>query len=227
MKLIPQRWTWDGTNPQAAWLANCPAGVPMVWQAGLPQTPDTRSYLTSLLSPEEIIRLSRYSQREDQLRFLAGRGLLRLFIGAHMNTPAERVKFNAGPFGKPFVVPSPGAPALHFNVSHSGKLVLLAFSPMNEVGVDVEEIRGDLDFEPIARHIFPPGEYTGWLRLNPAERLDAFHQAWTRHEAGSKAMGLGFAGERTAALTARLELFDLVLPDGYCGAVGCLRSPAI
>jgi 4'-phosphopantetheinyl transferase len=176
------------------------------------------------LSAEERARLARLHLREDQQRFLAGRGLLRLLIGAGLNLPAERVEFNYGPFGKPFVAPCAGTPALHFNVSHSGKLVLLAFSPAHEVGVDVEEVRREPDLETVARQIFSADEHRGWLRLNPAERLTTFYQAWTRHEASLKAMGLGFIGEQDAALDARLVSFDLALPEGYQGAVGWLRQ---
>jgi 4'-phosphopantetheinyl transferase len=223
MKLTPQPWIWDGANPDAAWLAECPADVPVVWQARLTDDPDTQAYLISLLSAAERARLARFHLREDQQRFLAGRGLLRLLVGAHLNTPPERVKFNYGPFGKPFVVPPAGTPALHFNVAHSGKLVLLAFSPVHEVGVDVEEVRRDPDLETIARQVFAADEHRGWLRLNPAERLTAFFRAWIRHEAGLKALGLGFTGERHSALDARLTWFDLALPEGYQGAVTCRR----
>lgn len=224
MKLTPQLWKWDGTNPAAAWLAQCPPDVPVVWQSRLADDPATQSGLISLLSAEERARLARLHLREDQQRFLAGRGLLRLLIGAGLNLPPERVEFNYGPFGKPFLSPRAGTRALHFNVSHSGKLVLLAFSPAHEVGVDVEEVRREPDLETVARQIFSADEHRGWLRLNPAERLTTFYQAWTRHEAGLKAMGLGFIGEQDAALDARLVSFDLALPEGYQGAVGWLRQ---
>jgi len=202
------------------WLARGPAEGPMVWQARLTDDPATQAYLISLLSAEERARLARFHLREDQQRFLVGRGLLRLLVGAHLNTPAERVEFDYGPFGKPFVVPGIGVPSLHFNVSHSGKLVLLAFSPVHEVGVDVEEVRRDQDWETIARQVFSCDEHREWILLNPEERLTAFFRAWTRHEAGLKAMGLGFSGERNAALDTRLVWFDLALPEGYQGAAG-------
>jgi len=221
MKLTPQPWTWDGTNPDAAWLVKCPADVPVVWQARLTDDPAIQSHLLSLLSVEERVRLARFHLWEDQQRFLVGRGLLRLLVGTHLDTPAERVEFAYGPFGKPFVIPRVGALSLHFNVSHSGQLVLLAFSPVHEIGVDVEEVRRDQDCETIARQVFTPDEHRAWILLNPQEQLTAFYRAWTRHEAGLKAMGLGSGGERNAALDARLVWFDLELPEGYQGAAGC------
>lgn len=225
MKLTPQLWSWDGTQPAAAWLAQGPADVPVVWQASLADDSATQVHLISLLSADERVRLARLQIQDDQQRFLTGRGLLRLLVGAHLNLPAARVEFACGPFGKPFVVPRAGTPALHFNVAHSGQLVLLAFSPTQEVGVDVEAVRPFLDLETIARQVFSADEYRDWLSLNLEDRRAAFYRAWTRHEAGLKALGSGITGERTAEPDARLKCFDLELPDGYQGAVGCLRLP--
>lgn len=221
MQLTPQSWSWNETALHAAWLTNCRADIPAVWQARLTDNPVIQSHLASRLSAEERIRLARFRLPEDQQRFLVGRGLLRLFVGTHLDLPAERVEFGLGPFGKPFVMPRAGAAPLHFNVSHSGQLVLLAFSPVHEVGVDVEAVRPGQDLENIARQVFASDELRGWLQLNPAERLPAFYQAWTRHEAGLKALGFGFLGERGATPAAKITCFDLELPAGYQGAVSC------
>jgi 4'-phosphopantetheinyl transferase len=196
----------------------------MVWQAWLTDDPATQAYLASLLSAEEHARLARFQQLGDRQRFLLARGLLRLLVGAFLNTPAKGVGFGCGPFGKPFVVPVAGAPSLHFNVSHSGRLVLLAFSPVHEVGVDVEEVRCDQDWEAVARRVLSCEEYREWVRLNPEERLDAFFRSWTRREAGLKAVGLGFSSEASAASDSGIALLDLELREGYQGAVGW-RSP--
>ena len=223
MKLTPQLWTWDGARPGAGWLAKFPSDVPVLWQARLTDDPAIQSYLTSLLPAEERARLVRLRLRDDQHRFLTGRGLLRIFIGAQLNLPPERVELGYGPFGKPYVIPQTGAPTLHFNVSHSGKLVLLAFHPAHEVGVDVEAVRRDSDWEDVARHVFSEGEYRRWALLNSEERPTAFFRAWTRHEAILKALGRGIADDSNAAQDAQFACFDLELPEGYHGAAACLR----
>src|SRR5215469_16877700 len=174
MKLTPKHWSWGGTHPGKDWLAGCPPDAPMVWLSRLADDPAIQSRLALLLSVEERTRLDRLRQQEDQQRFLAARSLLRTLIGAHLDMPPEHVKFDQGPFGKPFVVPFPNMPALQFNVSHSGKLVLLAFHPVHEVGVDVEQVRPGHDFEAVARRTFPTGEYRAWAALPPQERLTGF-----------------------------------------------------
>ena len=104
--------------------------------------------------------------------------------------------------------------------------MLLAFHPAREVGVDVEAVRRLPEMETFSRQILATEELRGWLKLAPMDRLPALYQAWTRHEAVLKAMGIGGAGERPAALPAGLSLFDLALPAGYQGAAACLNSTA-
>lgn len=221
MKLKPRSWDWS-SGPVASWLEECPGDAPLVWQAWLPDDPAVESRLLSLLSPAERVRRERLRLAADRRRFLTGRGLLRLFLGAGGNRPAPEVEFACGPAGKPFARPAGGRPAPFFNVSHSGQLVLLAFHPAREVGVDVEQICPDRDFENIARRIFPPDAYRQWARLNPDERPPGFFQAWTRHEARLKTLGRGIAGENQTVADARVACFDLVLPEGYAGACGLL-----
>ena len=223
MKLTPRPWTWPPPRLVEGWLNECTPDLPVVWQALLTDDAAIASDLVSLLSAEERARLGRLQQQDDRQRFLIGRGLLRMLAAAQLGRTPERVEFQYGPFGKPFVIPRAGERPLHFNVSHSGKLVLLAFHPARDVGVDVEEMRGDLDCEAIARRVFRSEEHHGWTLLNPQRRLAAFFRAWTRHEAALKTLGLGFSDESNAADDARLKYFDLEMPEGYQGAVGCLR----
>jgi 4'-phosphopantetheinyl transferase len=216
--LTPQLWSWAAPPPARFWLAACPTDIPVIWQAQLTDDAATRSYLTSLLSAEERARLERLRMREDQQRFLVGRGVLRILLGAHFKMPPKNVQFQYGPAGKPCVLPLAGAGTVHFNVTHSGQLALLAFSTSHEVGVDVERVQPDLDWQAIAQRIFSADEYGRLAGMNPAEGVTAFFRAWTRHEAGLKALGLGFSEETNPTTDTRLTFFDLVLPAGYAGA---------
>jgi 4'-phosphopantetheinyl transferase len=174
------------------------------------------------LSVPERERLARFRVQADQLRFLLGRGLLRTFVGAYQGVPAEQVEFQHGPFGKPAVVTPAGQPALQFNVSHSGQLVLLAFHPTQPVGVDVEALQPDFDWSEIARRMFPPDHYAKLACLQPRAGRAAFYQAWTRHEAVLKAVGRGFGEPAPSVTEPRPAVFDLQLPAGYRGAAALL-----
>ena len=222
MTITPENWTWDSAKLDPARHPILAENRPSVWQATLTDEANTLAQLTSLLSEEERCRLARLRLHADQRRFLIGRALLRIFVGNYMNLPAERVEFNHGPCGKPAVVAPTGTSALQFNVSHSGQLVLLAFHQVHEVGVDVEEVQENLDWEAIAMRVFPAHEYRRLLDLNPEEGLPAFFQTWTRHEAVLKSMGLGFSDDKYTVPETRLTCVDLALPEGYQGAVATL-----
>jgi 4'-phosphopantetheinyl transferase len=198
-------------------MEESPANTPVVWLARLTDDPAILSFLRSLLSPEERARLKRFGRCEDHQRFVIGRGLLRLLLGAHLHLAPQDVSLILGPLGKPSVGLGGEKTALHFNLSHSGQLVVLAFHAAQEVGVDVEEVRRDLDFEALADHVFTPDERRDWERLNAEARRPAFLQAWTRHEARVKACGSGIGGHGVAR--GALKDFELRLPAGYQGAL--------
>ncbi|HEX4350451.1 MAG TPA: 4'-phosphopantetheinyl transferase superfamily protein [Verrucomicrobiae bacterium] len=223
MNITPRPWTWTHTRLAEGWLNQCLPDLPVVWQAGLTDDTAMLSDLVSLLSADEHARLGRLKQHDDRQRFLIGRGLLRLFVGAQLGLPPDGVKFQYGPFGKPSLILHDGTTPFHFNVSHSGNLVVLAFHPAREVGVDVEEMREGQDWEAVVQRVFPAEEYRNWTRLKPDERTSGFFRGWTRHEALLKTLGLGFFDESGAEHDARLSCFDLEMPESYQGAVGCLR----
>ena len=219
MNPAPQPWSWtEPARPPFAPLApNIPATV---WCAPVPPPSDPlRTELAALLSPEEHIRLARLRQPADQLRFLTGRALIRRLLGAHLHRPPASLGLHIGPSGKPFITLPPETPPLHFNLSHSGDFVLVAFSETHEVGIDIERIDSSTDCSAIAAGIFPLAIHSAWLNTPPKDRLNVFYQLWTRHEARIKALGHGFAREPDASALATLRCFDLQLPPGYTGAL--------
>lgn len=99
------------------------------------------------------------------------------------------------PRGKPYF---PAAGCIHFNLSHSGSLVLCAVGD-GEVGVDIEEIRPRRDNLPKA--VLTNSEYEAYLR--EGSTWEAFYTLWTRKEAWCKYTGRGIP-----AHPARLSIPD-------------------
>jgi 4'-phosphopantetheinyl transferase len=117
-----------------------------------------------------------------------------------------------GSQGKPF---APALPDLHFNLSHAGADVLLAFASGEPLGVDLERVDRRVAIDAIAARHFAPAEAAALARLAPEQRRTAFLHLWTRKEAVLKAIGAGLSyGLQRVA-------FDL---DEY-GAVGDLHGP--
>jgi phosphopantetheinyl transferase len=114
--------------------------------------------------------------------------------------------------GKPHVA------GVHFNVSHSSELAVIAVSDA-AVGVDVEQHRAIADPSAFARRFH-------FAAVDPLELM----RLWCRKEAWLKARGIGLAGvtERVDVRAAPPGWFiaDLELAPGYAAAVAREGEPA-
>ena len=183
--------------------------------------------MVASLSSAERERQAAFRRPADQHRFLVARAALRQLLGHWQEQPPGAVAIETGPHGKPHCA---GAPA--FNLSHSGDLILLAFSSGADVGVgvDVEHVRPNLNWLPIARHVLLPTEVAALEGLPAGEQLEAFLGAWCRLEARLKARGEGLAGlarlrqadhggDGASSLTpGSRSLWDVAVPAGYQAA---------
>jgi 4'-phosphopantetheinyl transferase len=198
-------------------------------------------HLETLLEASERRRHAAFRQAADRERFLLGRAALRLLLGAWLGVPPEAVALPTGLHGKPHC---PGGPS--FNLSHSGDLVLLALHPSRPVGVDVEALRADVAWEPLAQRLFTSVEQEALQACPAAEQPGAFLDLWCRLEARLKARGLGLAGLEalraedqqvslagdgsTSVRGAAESIWDVAVPSVYRAAVamapGRRGSPA-
>ena len=140
------------------------------------------------LSPEEITRAEQLLSSRIRETFSAGRAFLRHALALQLDRKPENISLETGIHGKPFLADS----RLRFNLSHSRNLALLATSSGCDVGVDLEYIRDDLDYMPIARRFFSTREQAELSGLPEPDRRLAFYRCWTRKEAYLKGHGSGF-----------------------------------
>ncbi|MEZ4735009.1 MAG: 4'-phosphopantetheinyl transferase superfamily protein [Caldilineaceae bacterium] len=177
-----------------------------VWQVSLQQPAAVVTALHRLLNEEEAQRAARFHFPADQRRFTIGRGLLRLLLGRYLEAQPAQLHFAYNAYGKPQLAVVGAVPPLHFNLSHSGEIALYAFTRHYHLGIDVEQMRANLEWDALAQHVFSPHEQATLARLPVAEQLPAFFRCWTRKEAFIKARGMG--------LSLPLDQFDVTLaPD--------------
>jgi 4'-phosphopantetheinyl transferase len=144
-----------------------------------------------ILSATEKERYGAYASGAAAEVFLRGRSALREIAGAYTgNTPSSLdVEVTGG--GKPFFAK---VADLHFNVSHSGARLSVAFSGA-PVGLDVERKARTGDFAAIAGRFFDPGE----LARVETGGGGVFLEIWTAKEAMLKLAGKGIAEGLRAA----------------------------
>ena len=213
-----------------------------MWVAGLDVPPSRLGFLAGLLSADERERAGRFHFPRDRDRFVAGRGQLRELLGRYLRRPPDGLRFRYSAYGKPGLEESGG---LHFNVSHSGHMVLYALTRCADVGVDVELERPGLADDRIPERFFAPREVAALRRLPPAQQVRGFLTCWTRKEAFIKARGEGLSlplhdfevtlapGEeprllRTAWAPAEAAKWSLRDLSDYCpGAVAALAVRAV
>lgn len=85
--------------------------------------------------------------------------------------------------GKPWF---PACPGIHFNLSHSGGLILCAVGDA-PLGVDIETVRPRR--ESLPRHVLDGGEYA-WF-TEGGSRWEDFYALWTLKESRCKYTGQG------------------------------------
>jgi 4'-phosphopantetheinyl transferase len=194
------------------------AGHCQLWWARLA---GTRPGLDRLLDPVEQQRQAAYRHQADRDRFTLGVVVSRLVLGAHLALAPQRVSIDrtcphcGRPDGRPRSVDDAG---VQFSISHSGDLVVVAFTIDCPVGVDVE--RMDPAGEPeLAQLILSPAERADFDSLPTAGRFRGFFRYWVRKEAVLKATGDGL----------RVPLGDLTLsaPDQPPRLVAWLGRPEV
>ncbi len=146
----------------------------------------------SILSPDERARAARFRRPEDRVRSIVSRTALRDLLARYVGAAPAALRFVAGPHGKPMLAPGSTDSPPGFNVAHSGRVILLAFAAC-AVGIDVEQLRPDVEIEELARRFFAPEEVAAVHATPGARRVEIFFRVWTRKEAFLKAHGAGLS----------------------------------
>ena len=145
-----------------AWLLpaadlSLPGDEVHVWRSRLNLPTSQLLHLRQTLTADELGRVARFRFQEVRNRFIAARGLLRTILGRYLGLEPGVLRFSYGPFGRPTLA-APFGLSDHrgrdFNLSHSGDLVLFALTQGRKVGVDLERIDPNVEWEPMAERFF-------------------------------------------------------------------------
>ena len=174
-----------------------------VWTVSKDSAASPDTYL-HFLSEDEKLRAAKYRFDKDREMFLLGRGILRVILAKYLKKDPSEIIFDYGPQGKPFLA---NARAPYFNISHSGKILVMAFCLQHPLGIDVEETKSDFDVFEVAKHHFSARELQTLKDLEEKEKNKGFYRCWTRKESFIKAEGFG--------LSFPLDAFSVSIHDDY------------
>lgn len=147
----------------------------------------------SVLSSLERERACRFARRADRVRFASVRAATRRLLARRLGCGPHEVPLLPGVHGKPFV-DAAGDDVPLFNVSHSGGHALIVLADgrqVSEVGVDIEQCRGDIDAEALFELAFTAQE-SREVR-DAGDPVQALYLRWVGKEALLKAVGVGVA----------------------------------
>lgn len=159
------------------------------------------------------------------VEFLEYRACLRLLLAGCLGQDApDSIDIVIDPYGKPYLA---AYPELHFNISHSHGLLLVAMA-IAPVGVDVEYVREISDWHELSLHLFGAEQTRIIAALAEPMRSYTFLQHFTAQEAKIKALGHGFSGGGLAIVNTMTDctyLMTVRLPDipGYTSHL-CITS---
>jgi 4'-phosphopantetheinyl transferase len=186
-----------------------------VWAVDLARPPVEPDELFRRLTPNEQARALRYRVSRAREQFVIGRGLLRGLLADYLGMTPVAVPLDYLPSGKPVL--SGGISPLHFNVTHTDGLLVLA-AGRHRVGVDVERIRPLADADGLVERYFSPAEGAAFRALPEWHRPTAFFRGWTCKEAVIKAAG---------ATVGCLADFDVELHPERPPRVNAVRDPQL
>jgi 4'-phosphopantetheinyl transferase len=196
----------------------------------------------NILSPDERTRARRFRFDHLQRSFIFRRGTLRVLLGGYLSIAPQEVSFSYGSQGKPRISKEK---LLRFNTSHSGGIVLLAFTHEYDIGVDIEKMYQLPEMDDLVQRFFCPEEISQFASIPYEQRERAFFCCWTRKEAYLKAVGSGLSnqldsfcvtlnpieparllhinGDNHAAQAWTLQ--DLPFPSRHAGAIAYRGTP--
>ena len=148
-------------------------------------------HLYPLLSAKEKERSERLKFYKHRKRFIAAHGFMRSVLENYIETPASEIIFSSNDKGKPALDKQTHHTNIHFNLSHSNNIALLAICLNHEIGVDIEYLDRKNDWKGIIKRFYTPAEQADIFKLPENQQQNAFFQMWTRKEAYMKALGLG------------------------------------
>jgi 4'-phosphopantetheinyl transferase len=163
-----------------------------LWGIELDGSPRCLERCVQWLDEEEQHRAARLVREEDRQHYVFAHGGLRAVLSRYLGIGPDVVEMYRSESGKPSLTKElRGQPAITFNMSHAQGRALIAVSKGQEVGVDLERIRSDVEVAKLSERYFAPSEHATIMQSTQEQRAARFFRYWVAKEAVLKAQGIG------------------------------------
>lgn len=162
------------------------------WQFPLDKLLPYIKKLETFLSRRERDQFSGFIFMQDYNYRVITRGTLRLILSKYENKSPNQIKLHYNKNGKPYLAKRPKQNLL-FNVSSSNGIAVIVVAQNRRVGVDIEYVRPDIEYENIIDRFFSESESAILQTIPSNNKLEEFFICWTCKEAYLKAIGTGLS----------------------------------
>lgn len=145
--------------------------------------------LPNFLSATERKRLNSFYFSQDKQIFYQSHNALRLILSHYLSEKPSKIEYELTSYGKPFLKNK----RLQFNLSHTDKMAVIAVTEGAEIGVDIENLNREVEYNDLAKRFFCEAEYQKLVQVYSPKKRNAFFNCWTRKEAFIKAVGEGLS----------------------------------
>lgn len=142
------------------------------------------------LDSTEKARLQRYKQADHRHTFLVSHALTRKMLGKAIGCAPADIRLGVTGRDKPVLLAPSHEVPLHFNLSHTSGLAVVAMSEQ-PVGVDVEHLTRKAPGPDLAKRYFTAAEHQDIESQPDSLRQERFLMYWTLKEAFLKAQSWG------------------------------------
>ena len=172
--------------PSARQVVSADDETPHVWLCDLDSVHPEEVVSQAALSADELLRAVRLKSSVQRERFLRSRQVLRTLLASILDIEPAAIQWQLGRWGKPGIANSVAMCThcpLQFNLACAENWLAVAVAWGNEIGVDLEIIRPEIDPVKLAAAHFSPREGAELGRLSLPDRRERFYQLWTLKEA--------------------------------------------
>lgn len=142
-----------------------------------------------MLDDKERNKALRFMHKIHSDRYVVSHGKLRVILDSYIGMATENIRFAEEDFGKPYISIDGQEPEVKFNLSHSGRKMIVAVGLHGQIGVDIEEWDGRVDYGSVANNCFAEAERRFWNGLPEDGKDEFFYRLWTRKKSFVKAVG--------------------------------------
>lgn len=150
---------------------------------------------TGWLDEVERHRAARFVREDIRQRYVLAHGGLRAVLSRYLGVTPDVVSFDRSATGKPSLTRElRDRSSITFNLSHAHGRALIAVAQTQEVGVDLECVRSEIEVAKLSKRYFTRSEHTAIMQAPEEQRAMRFFRYWVAKEALLKAQGIGLRG---------------------------------